>query len=928
MTEPTSGTIEPGDVVHAGYAGRESADELRSTGASCRASSDAASERHEGHDEVVAVADKSHHNELGQSGEALVQVTLCHGGVRCSQGGVHGCESSREPPGVVFRTRNADSRTSECGDEVNAVPSNHVSQHVRATSRCSSDKSLPTEQSNAERTSSNSSTVDARCHGQLSKDWHSKLNPCKSTRTSSDNHASFSRDKKSALKLRDPTIMRNRINVLRNSASESRCECPARENSNSPNLRLIQGAFPASHLCTEAERRRPKYVLSAEECREARGMFEKDSTRRKRKLSSQAIPLEVKETLTASLALETPRHVTRDTVASKPKGVLSIILDTEDTKKASASFDDAGKAILAESPPDKSCSEMKSERAAGVSAIYQGNVSFEPVGESDARNDVNAKHDQAVHVDFPKANAGIPSTCAVKSGKSAKGLILRIHSIPSTTQNSATVSQFLRSPEQSKSLLLDFDAERRSASTQLAATASRQMCDKMAVSVIDASSSDSAQLSPQPELSFLLSDVLCGSADNTNMSWSAVNTLFRDKTALSLWGSALAAKDAITVATGTERAKGASVAGRPTSPETCDTRTPSPFGRAKRTVSCPLSFEAESVCYETGDQEAFEPRQSGSNCWCCEKNERALEHKQSSAHMPVDEYLRLKERLDQRPHTPALWESSKSDQSNLERDMDMATLDCSVAGFRQYSRVELFHHESSSSAKSRAVDSSEQWLNENVSKGDDKRADECCGTSTTLSFMEDYIVLSLGGDDSEIVIDDASYRESITGETTQEIDTLNEEAGNADDATPGPIPTSMDCWEPEAPDLSTKWPSPRNTEKATFQLREMETLSVEGENATTAVNGDLSLEKDVLAESYVNTRYSGIELAEVINEFATGLSLKDVVLIPRRQPCIGVMPVPRLDDVDFSEFVPDDALSVQESLAKMPKIICKGTLRK
>ncbi|KAL3206099.1 hypothetical protein MRX96_040409 [Rhipicephalus microplus] len=226
-------------------------DELRSTGASSWASSDAASERHEGHDEVVAVADKSHHNELGQSGEALVQVTLCHGG-RCSQGGVHGCESSREPPGVVFRTRVADSRTSECGDEVNAVPSNDVSQHVRATSRCSSNKSLPPEQSNAERTSANPTTVDARFHVQPSKDWHSGLNPCKDTRTSSRNHASFSRDKKSALELRDPAMMRNRNNVLRNSASECRCECPARKNSNSPNLRLNQGSFPASHLCTEA----------------------------------------------------------------------------------------------------------------------------------------------------------------------------------------------------------------------------------------------------------------------------------------------------------------------------------------------------------------------------------------------------------------------------------------------------------------------------------------------------------------------------------------------------------------------------------------------------------------------------------------------------------------------------------------------------
>ncbi|KAL3206097.1 hypothetical protein MRX96_040407 [Rhipicephalus microplus] len=153
--------------------------------------------------------------------------------------------------------------------------------------------------------------------------------------------------------------------------------------------------------------------------------------------------------------------------------------------------------------------------------------------------------------------------------------------------------------------------------------------------------------------------------------------------------------------------------------------------------------------------------------------------------MPVDEYLRLKERLDQRPHTPALWESSKSDQSNIERDMDMATLDCSVAGFRQYSHVELFHHESSSSAKSQAVDSLEQWLNEKMyRKVMTSALTNACGTSTTPSFMEDYIVLSLGGDDSEIVIDDASYRESITGETTQEIDTLNEEAGNADDATP------------------------------------------------------------------------------------------------------------------------------------------------
>ncbi|KAH7955929.1 hypothetical protein HPB52_005154 [Rhipicephalus sanguineus] len=927
------------DVLHAGYAMRESVDvdELRSTCASSRARS-VPSERRARHDEVVAVAmgavaDQSHDDEIGRISETPL-VSPDHGGVGCCQGGVHGYGSSTEPAGAIFRTRNYGSGTRECDDKADVAPSSDASQPLRAPSHSMSDKSLPTQQSNLDRTHSNlnGSTADANCDGQPSQASRSRLSPSKGTEASSRTNASSPRDKKSALELRDTAISRNRNNVLRNSTSESRCECPARKNSSSPNLRLNQGTFPASHMCTEAGRRRPKQVLSAEECRKARGMVEKDPTSRKRKLPPQAIPLDLKDTTVASLALETRCRVTKDALVLKPKGVLSVILDTENTKKISASFDDADKTLLAENPPDKS-SKVKGVRAAGVSAAWEGNATFAPVEESDVGSEVNANHGP-VHVDFPEADAGIDITCNVRCGQSAEERILSTDSTPSTALDSTAAAQFSMSPEQSESLPLYFDAESRSSSTQTGTSGSHQMREETANNSNGAQSSDSAQLSPQPELSFLLSDVLSGSAANTNVSWSAV-ALFRDNTALSLWGGPpTAANDATIVAAGEIRAKGASVPDRPTSPETDVARTPSPFGRAKRTVSCPLSFDAESVCYETGDQEAFTPRQSSSNCWCCDKNERALEHKQSSAHMPVDEYLRLKERLDQRPHTPALWEDSKSEQSDIERDLDMATLDCSVAGFEQYSHVELFCHVSSSSAKSRAVDSLEQWLNEGVEEGYDNYADECHGTSRTLSFADDYNVVSIGSDNSEIAIGDASYRESITGETTrEEIDTLNQEAGNADDATPASIQTFADCGEPEVQNISTKWPSPKETRKRMCQPRETENMADEGDNAATVANGDLNLvpsvpPPEVLAMSYVNTRYNGIELAEALNEFATGLSLKDVVFIPRRQTRTGVTPMPRLDDVDFSKFVPDDALSVQESLARMPKIICKGTLRK
>ncbi|XP_065301416.2 uncharacterized protein [Dermacentor albipictus] len=901
-------------------------------------------ERRAGPNEAVAVAmgtvaDQSDDDQLGRSGE-MPLATPDTAGEGYSHGGIHGYGSGTEPTGATFCPSDADCRTHEHGgDKAGAAASDHadhVSQPVLAGTRSSSDKSLPTQHSNEYKI--DSGMTGARRDDPLLRDTRSELVPSKSTQASNRIHVHSSRDKNSVLELRDLSILRNRSNALRSSASESRCECPARKNSNSPNLRLNQSSFPASHQCTETGRRRPKQVLSAEECRVSRGMLEKDSTSRKRKLSSQAISLDLKEATVASLALETHNRVTKDVVVSKPKHVLSVILDTEDTKKASTSFDDADKICVAEIQLDKR-SHAKDECAAGVSVVSESNTSFAPLAESNIRSEANANHDP-VHFAFPEMEADVDIACAARIDESVTARTSSANSIPSTEQDSGVTAQFSTSLEQSESLPLELDAESRSASTQPENTVNHQLRDEAANDCLAARSSDSAQLSPKPELSFLLSDVLSGSTANTNVSWSALDVLFRDSPAISLWaGPPTAANDAAIVAAAEERAaRGVSVPDRPTSPETDDARTPSPFGRAKRTVSCPLSFDAESVCYETGDQEAFTPRQSNSNCWCCDKGEGGLGHKQSSAHMPVEEYLRLKERLDQRPHTPALWEDSKSTRSDLERDMDMATLNCSVAGFEQYSRVELFSHANLIPAKLRAVDSLEEWLNEGVAEGYEKYTDERYGTLQTLSLVPNENrhcdAVSIDSDRSQIAIDDARSRKPRTGAATQEeINNLNQEVVNTGDTTPELISTLADCGEPEALNISKKSPSLQETEKRICEPKGTESMADGPATATTAVNEDLTLlpsvhPAEVLAVSYVNTSYSGIRLAEALNEYATGLSLKDVVFIPCRPTRTGVTPMPRLDDVDFLKFVPDDAFSVHESLARMPKIVCKDTLTK
>ncbi|KAH7960467.1 hypothetical protein HPB49_020087 [Dermacentor silvarum] len=901
-------------------------------------------ERRTGPDKVVAVAmgtvaDRSDDDQLGRSSE-MPLTTPDHGGEGYSHGGIHGYGSGTEPPGATFCPTDADSRTSErTGHKAGTAASNnaeHVSQPVQARTHSLSDKYLPTQNSNVDNI--DSSMTDARRDDQLVRDSSREMMPSKSTHASDRVHVPSSKDKSSVLELRDLSILRNRNNALRSSASESRCECPARKNSSSPNLRLNQSSFPASHQCTETGRRRPKQVLSAEGCRTSRGMLERDSTSRKRKLSSQAISLDLKETTVASLALETHNRVAIDLVVSKPKHILSAILDTEDTKKASASFDDADKICIAENQPNKS-SEVKDECAAGVSAVSESNKTIVPLAENNTRSEDNANY-SPVHIAFPKIEADIDTTSTARIVESVQERTSSATSIPSTVQDSGVAGQFSTSLEQSESLPLDFDAESRSASTQPGNTVTRQLHDDAANSLA-ARSSDSAQLSPQPEFSFLWSDVFSGSTANTNVSWSALDVLFRDSPTLSLWaGPSTGANDAEIVAAAAERAaKGASVPDRPTSPETDDVRTPSPFGRAaKRTVSCPLSFDAESVCYETGDQEAFTPRQSSSNCWCCDKDERGLEHRQSSAHMPAEEYLRLKERLDQRPRTPALWEDSQSAESNLERDMDMATLNCAVAGFEQYSHVELFRHVNSLSPKSRAVDSLEQWLNEGVAEGCEMYTEERYGTLHTLSLVPSgkshCDSVSIGSDRSEITIDDAWSRKPRTGEATpEEMNKLNEEAVNTGDATPESTSTFADCGEAEVLNISKKCPCPTETRNRICKPKGKESMADGGETPATTVNEELTLlpsvhPAEVPAVSYVNTSYSGMRLAEALDEYATGLSLKDVGLIPCKPTRTGVTPMPRLDDVDFSKFVPDDALSIHESLARMPKIVCKGTLTK
>ncbi|KAH6934342.1 hypothetical protein HPB50_023034 [Hyalomma asiaticum] len=937
MTESigSAGASQPDEagVGHTADAASTDVDVMvRPTGASSRPRS-VPSEGRAGHDVAVgAVADRSHGKNFGRSSKTPL-ATPDHD---CSQRGIHSYGSRSEPSATIFHTADANRGTSECGDKAAVVASNPVNnspQHVQARSHSLSAQSLPRGDSNADTTHSSlsTSTVDASRNDQLGKDSRRASIPGKGTRKSSRSPVFSSREKNSSFEQRDALTSRNRNNVLRTIASESRCECPARKNSSTPNLRLNQSSFPASHLCTETGKRRPKQVLSAEECRKERGMLERDSTSRKRKLSSQAVSVDLRETTVASLALETPRNrPTRDDAASKPKRILSVILDTEDNKKATALFDDADKICVAENPPDK-ISEVKLEPATSVSVVSMSSTSLAPFVESDKSSAVSEKY-QPFYVDAPKSETCASIGGTAKSGESLKNCILSTDSFPIAMEDSASDLSFSTSLAQSESLPVDFDTESQSASTQPGTSLSRQMRNEAADNLYYGPSSDSAQLSPQPELSFLLSDVLSGSG--ANVSWSALDGLFRENGALSnLWGGpSTSTNDAAIVASAAEPAKGASVPDRPTSPEKDDARTPSPHGRAKKTVSCPLSFDAESVCYETGDQAAFTPRQSSSNCWCCDKDERVLKHKQSSDHMPADEYLRLRERLDQRPHTPALWEDSKSGRSSLERDLDMATLDCSVAGFEQYSHVELFCHVSASSAKPRAIDSLEEWLKEDVAEGYEKYADEYHGTSKTVSSMQDINAVFSESGHNEIMVGDASGRQPITGEATrEEIDTSYQKAGNASDAKPGFIPTVVHSGEPEVINAAEEYHSPKEAMKGKLEPRKTETAADAEQNAATSANGDPTLIPnihlpDVLPVSYVNTRYTGIELAQALDEFATGLSLKDVVFIPCRTT--GVTPMPRLDDVDFSKFVVDDAMSVRESLAKMPKIICKGTLTK
>ncbi|KAK8755063.1 hypothetical protein V5799_002235 [Amblyomma americanum] len=587
-----------------------------------------------------------------------------------------------------------------------------------------------------------------------------------------------------------------------------------------------------------------------------------------------------------------------DMGVSPPKHALSVVLDKEDIHKVGVSL---GNDVLVQ-PRLSNQGTAVAPKTATSTHLMQSSASEEI--------DIEC---QLLNIRIYEAKGG-EGGCAVNIDESIKECCENARVRLAILGGNGEATQRSHSLGQSESRLLD------ARSRNLGPIHPRDQAENGSR---EARSSDSTQLSPQPEFSFVWS----GSGSAT-LSWSALKPRFLRSPAPSLWAELPATENDERVAVeGSAHVKNVSVPSRPASPGKDNVRVAGVPRRAKRTVSCPLSFDTEYICYETGDQETFKLRRSSSNCWCCDKDERDLAN-QDSAHMEIQEYLKLKERLDQRHRVPVPREVFKSDQSGLERVLDMATLDCS--GMERHSHIiELFSNSSSSSLM-RAVDSWEDWFKEGLTAFYEDFSEDRHGTFPTLPLAGEHRQLRKNKRNRcEFSADDSYFSTPRAhGAVQDETSKCTGKAGISGNTAPGVLSGIPNDEVPGVLYELGKYVSPTGAFKESGESTRAKELAAEGllvvptlETAAVPVLPP----PQALVVNYTNARCSGMQLAEELDKFATGVSLKDVAFATCRRT-MRAPKTPHLSDVDFSKYVTNDTLSVTEALARMPRTVCNKTV--
>lgn len=860
----------------------------------------------------------------GDSGTPWEDATVCsgeespafvggasHGGWRVLGSNTSGY-SGTEPPGSPLPQTCVDHGTSHRSDEVRsakASPSDgNLALLIPSAKKCPPFfMSTPAHCTDDEQlnTLHHTSATCSGCDSQLLRDLHSHSVATDDEQPSERDHVPFGKDsgaeKRRASESDDYATSTDRVSNLARSSSERHFGRAAGNNFNSPGSRLHPVTLPISRL---RECGKPRQSLSASPNK---------PPDRERKLSSQALCIDLKKAR-ADRLVEAQHNEMENAGVCQPKRALSEHI--EDTNKAGVQLDDDD---LAE---PRLCSH--DTVAADGPAVAQKSTTATRLMQSSASEEINIQR-QLLNVGLPNHKGG-DGCYAVNDTEPTKECRRGARNLLSISEGNGGTTQWSDSLGLSESLLLDFDADSLGSSAHNGNLGATQPGRQDKNGSQEGRSSDSAQLSPQPEFSFVWSG-----SGSTTLSWSALEPRFLRSPPPSLWADlSTTANDKPVAAEGSAHVKNASV---PDRPEKDDIRAAGVPGRAKRTVSCPLSFDADSICYETGDQEAFRPRRSSSNCWCCDKDERGLES-QGSARMEIQQYLRLRERLGQRHRKPVPQEDLKSDQSGTERDLDMATLDCSVAGMERHGHViELFSNPSSSSLP-RTTDSLEEWFKEGLPAFYEDFAEDRHGAFQPVPLDADDKKHCQRGEDksdrSEFSADDAD--DSTPGERCAVQEETSKRTGKAGICRNTIRPGILNDAIPGVLYEFGKYDSPTGAfegcgeSTAAKKLAEEDLLAVPTPKAGRAAISILP-PRQTVAVKYVSKRYSGMQLAEELDKFATGVSLNDVALVPCRRT-VHVSQVPCLDDIDFSKYVTNDTLSVPEALARMPRIVCNETFLK